>query len=137
MQTGVIDAAMIGPDGLRTFRLNEVTRFLTRDIPGGVATLFLVGNRDAIRAIPAQHRAAVMAEFGLPLSRLGLQAYLDADNEAFALAERSNIEIIRLPEADQARLREAADPVIAQTVANLRGQGIDGAAILSALRRAP
>jgi hypothetical protein len=27
--------------------------------------------------------------------------------------------------------------VIAQTVANLRGQGIDGAAILSALRRAP
>jgi TRAP-type C4-dicarboxylate transport system substrate-binding protein len=137
MQTGVIDAAMIGPDGLRTFRLNEVTRFLTRDVPGGVATLFLVGNRDAFRAIPAEHRALVMAEFGRPLSRRGLQAYLDADAEAFALAERSNIEIIRLPEPDQARLREAAEPVISQSIATLRGQGIDGAAILAALRRAP
>jgi TRAP-type C4-dicarboxylate transport system substrate-binding protein len=136
LQTGVIDAALIGPDAIRTFRLHEVITSVTMDLPAGIATFFLVGNRDAFRAIPAAHRAAVMAEMGRPLSVRAFNAYADATEEAYTLARSTGrIEMIALPAAETERLAAAAAPVVEQAAG--AAQGFDARALIAAIRRAP
>lgn len=134
LQTGVIDGVMIGPDGIRSFRLNEVVEYVTYGLPAGLTSFYLVANRGAWDALPDEARASIDALAGHPLSRMATEAYDTAAGQARELLEGDDSsQIIDLSAEATAEFQEALDGVYEAVVADRDSAGIDGQAILDAM----
>jgi TRAP-type C4-dicarboxylate transport system substrate-binding protein len=135
LQTGVIDGVMIGPDGIRSFRLNEVVEYVTYGLPPGLTSFYLIANRDAWDALPEEAAATIDAMAGHSLSRMATEAYDTAGGEARELLEGDDTtEIIDLSAEAAAEFQAALAGVYEAAVAEREEMGIDGEAILNALQ---
>lgn len=137
LQTGVIDGVMIGPDGIRSFRLNEVVSHVTTGLPTGLTSFFLVGNRDTWDGLSPEQQAEIEEISGRALSMAGTQAYDGAREAAYALfAEDDSTDVIELSAEESARWLEALAPVYEQAVAEREADGVNAQEILDAYREA-
>lgn len=135
LQTGVIDGVMIGPDGIRSFRLNEVVSHITTGLPTGLTSFFLVGNRDSWDGLSAEQQAALEEISGRDLSMAGTTAYDGARVAAYELfAEDDTTDVIELSAEESARWLEALTPVYEQAVAEREADGVAAQAILDAFQ---
>jgi TRAP-type C4-dicarboxylate transport system substrate-binding protein len=134
LQTGVVDGVMISADGVASFRLHEVAKFATTNLPASYTTFYLVANRDSWESIPAETRSAVEPLFGKQLSERAATAYQPAAVRALELMSEPGIEIVELSPEEKQKLDSGVQPVIEDYVVQLEAQGIDGQAILSAIK---
>ncbi len=98
LSTGVVDGIYIGPTAFSSYKLHEVAKYATTNIPGSVYSFLLAMNKDAHAALSDDERGELQAVSGKALSIKAANAFADAGKTALVLAEDSGVEMISLTE---------------------------------------
>ena len=138
LSKGVIDGAVIPWEVTGALRVAELVTNHTEfagDHAFYTATFVLAMNKARYESLPDDLRAVIDANSGADFSAHAgrTQQSFDIPNRDAAIA-RGN-EVVTLDEAETARWREAAEPVIEAWVAEMEGRGLDGRALLEEARR--
>ena len=121
LQTGVIDGAMIDGTATMAFKLGEVANFLTVGMDTTISPFFIIMNRDAFDALPADSQAAVL-QVGQEISVLGNQVQLtEAAKGIAAFAAAEGKELVTLTAEEAAAFNALSAPVVATVVAETGG----------------
>lgn len=107
MNTGVIDAVMIGPSGIRSYKLNEIGKHATINIPSAVDSFYLLMNKQSWDGLSDEHKAKLNELTGRDLSLRGAKAFYKAGQAGIQLARDSDVEIIEIDDAADAEFRAA------------------------------
>lgn len=137
LSKGVINSTVIPWEVTPAVRLTELVSNHTEfsgDESLYTATIVLVMNKAKYDALPDDLKAILDAESGAKLSEFASQIMWDYDAPGRELAVKNGNNIIQLDEAEVARWKEAAQPVIARWVADMDGKGIDGQALIDRAR---
>lgn len=131
LQTGVIDGAMIDGTATMAFKLGEVANFLTVGMDTTISPFFIIINRDAFDALPADQQEAVL-KVGQEVSVLANQVQLtEAANGIAKFGELEGKELITLTADEAAAFNALSGQVVATVVAETGG---DAQAIVDALK---
>ncbi len=133
LSKGVVKGTVIPWEVTTAIRLSELVDNHTGfagDEALYTAAIVLVMNKDKYEALPDDLKAILDAESGAKLSTFATQVMWDMDAPARQIAEDAGNTIVELDEAEVARWKDAAAPVIEQWIADMDGQGIDGAALI-------
>ena len=137
LSKGVVKGTVIPWEVTPAIRLSELvgkhTEF-TGDEALYTAAIVLVMNKAKYDALPDDLKAILDAESGGKLSAFASQVMWDQDPPARAIAEKAGNEIVQLDDAEVARFKEAAKPVVDRWVADMDGKGIDGKALVEQAR---
>ena len=87
-------------------------------------------NKAKYEALPDDLKAIIDAESGAKLSEFAAQVMWDNDAPGREKAVAAGNNIIQLDDAEVARWKAAAQPVIARWVAEMDSKGIDGQALI-------
>jgi len=133
LSKGVINGTVIPWEVTPSIRLTELVPNHTEF--GGpealyTATIVLVMNRAKYEAMPEDLRAILDAEAGAKLSSMAAQVMFDFDAPGREIAVEGGNNITILDEAEVARWKEAATPVVDRWIADMDTQGIDGQALI-------
>ena len=133
LSKGVIDATVIPWEVTTAVRVSELVGNHT-EFAGSealyTATIILAMNKDRYESLPENIRAAIDAESGEVLSAFASQVMWDYDAPARQIAVDRGNNIVTLDEAEVARWKEKAQPVIDRWVADMATRGIDGQALI-------
>jgi TRAP-type C4-dicarboxylate transport system substrate-binding protein len=135
LQTGVIDGAMIDATTLQTFKLAEVTKFVTHGMKPTVSSFFLVMNRDSFKALSADQQATVLAagqSAAVKANKLQLEV---GDKALAAFAGTAGKQVIKLGAAEAAAFDAASAAVTKKVVAEADKAGLDASAYIAALQK--
>lgn len=137
MSTGVVDAVMIDPSAVASYNLHEVTRHVTVNIPGALATFTLIMNRGAWNRLSEEHRDLIREESGHGLSMVAAAAFRAAGARGMGMLRDANVDLIEL-DADALGAFEAAmaGPLEAFLAAEGAAAGFDGLALVASFRDA-
>jgi TRAP-type C4-dicarboxylate transport system substrate-binding protein len=134
MNSGVIDAVMIGPSGIRSYKLNETAKYVTTNIPSALDTFYLLMNKDSWDALSDAHKAVLDDLTGRKISLQGASGFFGAGQAGLQLAKDSGVELIEIDAAADAEFRAAMkaplDAFIAKTGADT---GVDAGGIVASL----
>jgi TRAP-type C4-dicarboxylate transport system substrate-binding protein len=133
LSKGVIDATVIPWEVTTAVRVSELVGNHTEfagDEALYTATIILAMNKDRYESLPENIRAAIDAESGEVLSAFASQVMWDYDAPARQIAVDRGNNIVTLDEAEVARWKEKAQPVIDRWVADMATRGIDGQALI-------
>ena len=133
LSKGVIDATVIPWEVTTAVRVSELVGNHTEF--GGpeslyTATIILAMNKERYESLPENIRAAIDAESGEVLSAFAAQVMWDYDAPARQIAVDRGNNIVTLDEAEVARWKEKAQPVIDRWGADMETKGIDGRALI-------
>ncbi len=134
---GVVKGTVIPWEVTTAIRLSELVGNHTEfagDEALYTAAIVLVMNRAKYDALPDDLRAILDAESGAKLSAFATQVMWDMDAPAREIAVGAENTIATLDEAEVARWKEAAAPVVDRWIADMDGKGIDGAALVEQAR---
>lgn len=100
LETGEIDGVITGASTLSDFRLDEVAASYSLGAPLGRNSFFVVMNEGVYNGLSDEHRAALDASIGIPLSRSAEEAWIAAGEAAIeaARADASNTVVDLTPE---------------------------------------
>ncbi len=133
MQTGVIDGAMTDATTLNSFRLTEVTDYITMGMDSTISLFFIVMNRDKFTELPQDAQHAIL-EAGRAASLNGNAAWLAAADRALdAFAASEGKEVIELSPEAAAPFNAAVAPVVQQIIAEAEAGGIPASDYIAAL----
>lgn len=112
LDTGEIDGVITGASTLIDFRLDEVADSFTLGAPLGRNTFFVVMNEGVYNGLSDEHRAAIDASIGLPLSQSAEEAWIASGVAAIeaARADAANV-VIDLTAEEIAVFAEAVNTV--------------------------
>ena len=133
LSKGVIDATVIPWEVTTAVRVSElVGNHVEFAGPEALytATIVLVMNKDRYDSLPEDIRAAIDAESGEKLAAFASQVMWDYDVPARKIAVDRGNNIVQLDEAEVARWKAKAQPVIDRWVADMETKGIDGRALI-------
>lgn len=133
LSKGVINGTVIPWEVTPSIRLTElVDNHLEFGGPEALytATIVMVMNKAKYEALPDDLREILDAESGAKLSGMAAEVMFEYDKPGRDIAVNAGNTINQLDEAEVARWKEAAQPVIARWVAEMDGQGIDGQALI-------
>ena len=137
LSKGVVKGTVIPWEVTSSIRLSELVDNHTEfsgDESLYTAAIVLVMNKDKYEALPDDLRAILDAESGAKLSTFASQVMWDMDAPAREIAVTAGNNIVTLDDAEVARWKAAAEPVIARWVADMDAQGIDGNALIEQAR---
>ena len=137
LSKGVVEGTVIPWEVTTAIRLSELVGNHTEfsgDEALYTAAIVLVMNRASYDALPDDLKAILDAESGEKLSAFAAQVMWDMDPPARQIAEDAGNSITILDEAEVARWKDAAQPVIDRWVADMEAKGIDGAALIEQAR---
>ena len=137
LSKGVVNGTVIPWEVTAAIRLSELVENHTGfsgDEALYTAAIVLVMNKAKYEALPDDLKAILDAESGAKLSAFATQVMWDMDAPAREIAEKAGNTIVTLDDAEVARWKEAAQPVIDQWVKDMDAQGIDGAALIEQAR---
>ena len=137
LSKGVIKGTVIPWEVTPSIRLTELVKNHTEF--GGnealyTAAIVLVMNKAKYEALPDDLKAILDAESGAKLSGFAAEVMFDFDRPGRDIAEKAGNNIVTLDEAEVARWKEAAQPVIARWVEEMKGKDIDGQALIDQAR---
>lgn len=137
LSKGVVNGTVIPWEVTPSIRLTELVRNHTEF--GGPEALYtanfvLAMNRARYEALPEELRAVLDAETGAKLSGFAAGIMRDADAPARQIAVDAGNNIVTLDDAEVARWKEAAQPVVDRWVAEMEAQDIDGRALIDRAR---
>jgi len=137
LSKGVVKGTVIPWEVTPAVRLAELVENHTEfsgDEALYTAAIVLVMNKDKYESLPDDLKAIIDAESGAKLSASAAQVMWDKDPSARKIAEDAGNTITVLDEAEVARWKEAAKPVVDRWIADMDSKGIDGAALVEQAR---
>lgn len=137
LSKGVVNGTVIPWEVTSAIRLSELVSNHTEfsgDESLYTAAIVLVMNRAKYDALPDDLKAILDAESGEKLSAFASQVMWDMDAPAREIAVNAGNTIVTLDEAEVARWKAAAEPVVDRWVADMNEKGIDGAALIEQAR---
>ena len=130
---GVVKGTVIPWEVTTAIRLSELvghhTEFSGRESLY-TAAIVLVMNKARYESLPEDLRAILDEKAGANLSAFASQVMWDMDAPARQIAVDAGNSITTLDEAEVARWKAAAEPVVGRWVADMNSKGIDGAALI-------
>lgn len=134
---GVIDGAVVPWEVTTALKIAELTETHT-DFAGDhalyTAAFVLAMNKARYESLPQDLKAIIDANSGSGVSAMFGRIQQAADAEGRAVAEARGNLLVTLDEAETARWKEAARPVIDNWLADMEGKGIDGRALYDKAR---
>ncbi|WP_342078648.1 TRAP transporter substrate-binding protein [Yoonia sp. SS1-5] len=112
LANGVVDGVMIDPAGIGSFKLNDVGKYITTDIPGGAASFAVAMSQSVYAGLNDADRAAIDAVASSDLSAQAGATYAKISDMGIALAQESGLEIIDLGDDERAKMQSAIDAVM-------------------------
>lgn len=129
-----IDGVFMDAGAIGAFRLQQAARHALTDLPSVGAVFFLLMNRARWEALPSDLQAIIARNAGLPLSLIGACAYEAQGRTAIAAIRAAGVALEAPGSALRGQLREAADRVAADALAQLEARGIPGNLIAARMR---
>jgi len=134
METGVVDGALVDTSVLGSFKLGEVTKYVTQGMIGSNSLFMLIMNRDSWDGLDADTQAKLEAMTGREMSLGGNETMTNAAVKSEKAWVEGGGEIISLS-ADAAAEFDAASAALAETlITELEGEGIKAADWAAALK---
>jgi len=134
METGVVDGALVDTSVLGSFKLGEVTKYVTQGMIGSNSLFMLIMNRDTWDGLDADTQAKLEAMTGREMSLGGNETMTNAAVKSEKAWVEGGGEIISLS-ADAAAEFDAASAALAETlITELEGEGIKAADWAAALK---
>lgn len=134
MNTGVIDAVMIGPSGIRSYKLNETAKYVTTNIPSALDSFYLLMNKSSWDGLSDEHKAKLEELTGRGLSLQGARSFYEAGQAGLQLAKDTGVEMIEIDAAADAEFRAKMKDALSAYIDKISAEkGIDGHAIVAAL----
>ena len=134
MNTGVIDAVMIGPSGIRSYKLNETAKYVTTNIPSALDSFYLLMNKSSWDGLSDEHKAALEGLTGREISLQGARSFYAAGKAGLDLAAETGVELIEIDDAAdaefRAQMKDALDAYVEQIG---KEKNIDAQALLTQL----
>ena len=134
METGTIDGVLVDASVLHSFRLGEVTSYVTRGMNSTNSMFMLVMNRDSWEDLSEEHQAMLTDLTGAEMSEVGRVTMDDAATEALEAWIAEGGELIELSAEAAAPFNAATDALAAATIAELEAEGVAAEAFATALR---
>lgn len=134
LETGVVDGTLVDTSVLTSFKLGEVTKYITSGMNATNSMFMLVMNRDSWEALDADTQAKLTALTGAELSEGGRVTMTNAADRALAKWIEQGGEVIELSPEAAAGFNAASDALAAAVIAELDGEGVDASAWAAALR---
>lgn len=137
LSKGVINGTVIPWEITTALRISELVdnhTELSGDEALYTATLVLAMNKAKYESLPDDLRAILDSQSGEILSKNAAQTMWDMDAPAREIAVNAGNNIVQLDAAEVARWKVAAQPVIDNWIEEIKGKGIDGAALIEKAR---
>jgi len=129
LANGVIDAIMVDPSAIRSFKLHEVAKHVTTWFPGSGSPFALLMNKDTYNDLSAEEKAWVDEASGAELSMNAARTYMAAAAGGIKLAQESGLEVIDLPESEKAQMNVLIDEAMGSIVKKKAGDNTIGGMI--------
>jgi len=111
LDRGVIDASMIPMSAALDFKLIEVVKYFTVNVPLGRSPFLVAMNQARYEKLPANLKKVIDDTTGLNLSLKGAETYDKKNNEALAEAKKSR-ELVAVSAEERKRWAAAFRPMI-------------------------
>ena len=134
MDTGVVDGTLVDTSVLTSFKLGEVTKFITRGMNSTNSLFMLIMNRDSWDGLDADTQALFTELTGAELSEGGRVTMTRASDRALAKWVEEGGEIVELTPEAAAEFNAESDNLAASVIVELDGEGIDASGWAAALR---
>lgn len=112
LTNGVIDAIMIDPSAIRSFRLFEPANYITTWFPGSGSALVLLMNRDTYNSLTPEQQAAVDEAAGPELSLNAARAYDAAAQGGLDAATSNGVELLDWSDGERDKVQAIIDEAI-------------------------
>jgi TRAP-type C4-dicarboxylate transport system substrate-binding protein len=137
LSKGVIDGALVPWEVTTPLRISELvqthTRFSgTRSLCVGFFVFIM--NKAKYEGLPADLKKVIDDNSGLETSKWAGKVQNDGDIPGFEAAQKRKNTIVTLDEAEVARWRKSAEPVIDGWVTETKGKGFDGQLLVDDFR---
>ena len=135
MNTGVIDAVIMGPSGIRSYKMHDVARFITTNIPASVDSFYIVMNMDRWNYLSEEHRTAFENAVGPNLSMKGAKEFYMAGQAALKLATDAKVQVIEASKEAVDEMRKAMEDPIEKHLEQLsRLTGTDTSTVVAGFK---
>lgn len=135
METGVVDGVLVDTSVLKSFKLGEVTKHITRGMNATNSMFMLVMNRDSWDGLSSDEQAKLTTLTGAELSEDGRVTMDTGSTRALAAWVEAGGELIELDEAAAAEFNAATDALAQTVIDELEADGVDAGAFVAALRK--
>lgn len=134
LNTGVVDALLVPPSVIRSFKIGEVAKYFTTGIPTGHSPFFIAMNRRSWDGLSAEHKALIEKTAGAKLSTLAAAVYDKAGAGGLkSVTGTGKHEIIALPPEEIAKAQALLLAARQQIVSELEAKGIPAKAVIAAM----
>ncbi|MBM2293948.1 TRAP transporter substrate-binding protein [Sulfitobacter pseudonitzschiae] len=133
LSKGVVNGTVIPWEVTPSIRLAELVSNhaeFSGDEALYTATIVLVMNKAKYDALPDDLKAILDEKSGAALSTFAAEVMYEYDKPGRDIAVANGNTIVQLDEAEVARWKDAAQPVVARWVADMDSKGIDGQALI-------
>ena len=134
METGVVDGTLVDTSVLTSFKLGEVTNYVTSGMNATNSMFMLVMNRDSWDGLDADTQEKLTAMTGAEMSEGGRVTMTSASERALAKWLDEGGELIELTDEAAAEFNAASDDLAAAVIAELDGEGVNASGWAAALR---
>lgn len=135
MSTGVIDGVYTDASVLQSFKLNEVSKYVTKGMHSALSPQFLIMNRDSWDGLDEASKAAMTKLTGVEMSETGRKIQADHATSALKAFTESSKEVITLSEAEAAKFNAASAQLLDKAVADLEAKGVKAKDFVTALKQ--
>lgn len=134
LATGVIDGVLVDASVLNSFKLKEVTNYVTTGMNSTNSPMMIVMNRDSYKSLSDSQREALDGLSGLELSKAGRETQKGGADRALAAFAEMGKEIITLSDEEAAKFNAASDALSQSVVKELGDKGLDVESFVAGLR---
>ena len=134
METGVVDGALVDTSVLGSFKLGEVTKYVTQGMVGSNSLFMLVMNRDSWDGLDADTQAKLEAMTGKELSLGGTETMSASAVNAEKKWVAGGGEIVTVTAESAAEFDAASAALAKELIAELEAEGIKAADWADALK---
>lgn len=135
METGVVDGTLVDTSVLSSFKLGEVTKYITSGMNATNSMFMLVMNRDSWDGLDADTRAKLTDMTGAAMSEGGRVTMTNASTRALDKWVKGGGEVIQLSDAAADEFNAAADSLAASVIAELDSEGLEATAWAAAVKK--
>ena len=136
LETGRVDALLVPPSVIRSFKIAEVAKYFTTGLGAafGRSPFFLVMNKKAWNGLDSSHKIIIDRTTGADWSAEATAIYEKAGASGLnSVRKTGKHEIFSFSDADKAKMRSILLKARAKAVAELEAGGIPAKAILAAM----
>ncbi len=121
LANGVIDAIMIDPSAIGSFKLFEPANYVTTWFPGSGSSFALLMNKELYDGLSDEDRAAVDAASSAELALGAGKAYDAVAGKGLAVAEKNNVTLVEWDPGEREKIQAAIDTAMAEIGQTMAG----------------